>query len=71
MLSFEIRMFDTIGIFILKILFTYSDDNNKFKSIDLIEDLDLLNFSNHRSTTYMYNSIYRLYIKFCSNIIHE
>lgn len=35
MLSFEIRMFDTIGIFILKILFTYSDDNNQFKSIDL------------------------------------
>lgn len=28
MLSFKIRMFDTIGIFILKILFTYSDDNN-------------------------------------------
>lgn len=71
MLSFKIRMFDTIGIFILKILFTYSDDNNQFKSIDLKISLDLLNFSKHRSTTYMYNSIYRLYIKFCSNIIHE
>lgn len=35
MLSFKIRLFDTIGIFILKILFTYIDDNNQFKSIDL------------------------------------
>lgn len=35
MLPFKIRMFDTIGIFSLKYLFTYSDDNNQFKSIDL------------------------------------
>lgn len=34
MLPFKIRMY-TIGIFSLKYLFTYSDDNNQFKSIDL------------------------------------